>query len=105
MTARHSTKQLRRPAVNPDGADLDGLAARNPDQLRGIFTFSTAPRQYRLSGSPAQTPIERTPTKFTNRFAPDLGRPTRGNFAVRWTDFRPCQLRFGGLAETWDFIR
>lgn len=96
MRARPSKKQLRRPDVNRTARELDETFWRwkNPVLLTDIRDTSV------IRNIPARHSADRAcQNRFTNHYAPDCGRPTRGSFAI-WTS-DPCQLRLGGLARTW----
>lgn len=77
-----STNATRRPDVNRAACDLDGLEATQSRYMTLIYgTCRFASTSLGMAARPSCR-LSR-PIPLTSHYAPDCGRPTRGNFAIR----------------------
>lgn len=81
-TYNDATKTLRHPAVNRVARGLDGLEATQSRYLTPIYDYDPMASTPPSVAARTTRPIEPT-NPFTSHYAPDCGRPTRGNFAPR----------------------
>jgi hypothetical protein len=82
MTIRRSTKRGRPPGVKLEGVELDGQGTGARSRFLTLIYGHI--RSTSIADAPARTkcPTEPGLPLFTNHYAPDCGRPTRGNFAA-----------------------